>query len=423
MQPTDASAPAATTNVAVGAADDVLTQPQALPCGATLPGRIAKSAMSEQLGDRVNAPTTALNTLYRRWGAGGGGLLITGNVMVDRRHLGEPKNVVVDDARHLTQLQAWATAAQSGGTPTWVQLNHPGRQALRIAGTHPVAPSPIRPKVPGAPTPKQLTDGEIHEIVARFGAAAAVVKEAGFHGVQIHGAHGYLVSQFLSPRANERTDAWGGDAERRMRFVLEVLRAIRGRVGADYPVGIKLNSADFQRGGFTEEESMDVVAALSAEGLDLLEVSGGTYESPAMSTGGGQRESTRQREAYFLDYAERVRAVTSVPLMVTGGFRSPDGMREAIASGATDVVGLGRPFALDVAVPRTVTAGAAAPQMGARGPSTKQLEAAVELYFHTRQIQRIGAGREPASDEPLPLTAAHMLLDNGWAALRRKRGG
>ncbi len=251
------------------------------------------------------------------------------------------------------------------------------------------------------------------------------MQDAGFHGVQIHGAHGYLVSQFLSPRANERTDAWGGDATKRMRFVLEVMRAIRDRVGPAYPVGIKLNSADFQRGGFSEAESMDVVAALTAEGLDLLEVSGGTYESPAMTTGGGkeQAESTKQREAYFLDYAEKVRSVTAVPLMVTGGFRSAAGMREAITSGATDVVGLARPFALDVAVARTVTAGGTAQDMTSRRPSSKQLEAALELYFHTRQIQRIAAGHEPVIKEPMPLTAAHMLVDNGWAAFRRKRGG
>lgn len=407
----------------VDAALDVLTRPLALPCGAVLPGRIGKSAMSEQLGDRVNAPTPALNRLYARWGAGGGGLLITGNVMVDRRHLGEPKNVVVDDERHLPQLRAWAAAGQAGGTPTWVQLNHPGRQALRIAGTHPVAPSPLRPKVPGAPTPKELTDAGIHEIIERFATSAAVVQKAGFHGVQIHGAHGYLVSQFLSPRANERSDGWGGDATRRMRFVLEVLRAIRARVGADYPVGIKLNSADFQRGGFGEEESMDVVAALAAEGLDLLEVSGGTYESPAMTDGGTQRESTRRREAYFLEYAERVRGITTVPLMVTGGFRTPAGMRDAITSGATDLVGLARPYALDPAVPRTVLAGGTAPDMGSRRVRSKQLDAALELYFHTRQIQRMGAGHDPQTSEPVVLTGAHMLLDNGWAALRRKRGG
>lgn len=403
---------------------DVLTTPLDLPCGATLPGRIGKSAMSEQLGDRVNAPTPELNRLYERWGAAGGGLLITGNVMVDRKHLGEPKNVVVDDERHLAQFTAWAQGAQSGGTPTWVQLNHPGRQALRIAGTHPVAPSPLRPKVPGAPTPKALSDAEIHAIVERFAVAAKVMQDAGFHGVQIHGAHGYLVSQFLSPRANERTDAWGGDATRRMRFAVEVMRAVRDRVGPDYPVGIKLNSADFQRGGFSEEESMDVVAALSAEGLDLLEVSGGTYEAPAMTNGGPARtESTVQREAYFLEYAEKVRAVTTVPLMVTGGFRSAAGMREAIASGATDMAGLGRPYALDPEVARTVTAGGTAADMTSKRPSSKQLDAALELYFHTRQIQRIAAGKEPATQEPLPVTAGYMLVDNGWAAFRRKRGG
>lgn len=168
---------------------------------------------------------------------------------------------------------------------------------------------------------------------------------------------------------------------------------------------------------------MDVVAALAAEGLDLLEVSGGTYESPAMTDGGAQRESTRRREAYFLEYAEKVRGITTVPLMVTGGFRTPAGMRDAITSGATDLVGLARPYALDPAVPRTVLSGGTAPDMGSHRVKSKQLDAALELYFHTRQIQRMAAGHDPQTSEPVVLTGAHMLLDNGWAALRRKRGG
>ncbi len=171
------------------------------------------------------------------------------------------------------------------------------------------------------------------------------MKEAGFTGCQIHGAHGYLVSQFLSPISNTRTDQWGGPLENRARFVLEVYREIRSQVGTDYPVGIKINSTDFQRGGFTEEESMEVVQILSSEGIDLIEISGGTYEKPAMVKG-NRKQSTIEREAYFLDYIEKARRITDKPLLLTGGFRSVQVMEDALAGGKLDVIGLARPFCL-----------------------------------------------------------------------------
>ncbi|MCK9248574.1 MAG: NADH:flavin oxidoreductase/NADH oxidase family protein [Solirubrobacteraceae bacterium] len=402
-----------------------LDAPLELPGGARLPNRIAKSAMSEQLGDRRNAPTDDLVRLYERWGSGGAGLLVTGNVMVDRHHLGEPRNVVVDDERDLARLSAWARAGRRHGSRVWVQVNHPGRQALIVAGrTRPVAPSAIAPAIPGYVRPRELTSGEIEGIVERFARTARIVRDAGFDGVQVHGAHGYLVSQFLSPSANRRDDAWGGDAERRRRFVLEVVRAVRAAVGPDFPVGIKLNSADFQKGGFTAEESAAVLEALAAEGLDLLEISGGTYEAPAMV--GAVRESTARREAYFLEYAETVRdRVGGVPLMVTGGFRGASAMRDAIADGACDVVGIARPLAVDPDGARRVLEDPTArlpspePSLGPRVPRT--LTSAIALGWHTRQLQRIGAGRDPRPDEPAWRTAVGMLTANGWDAFRRRR--
>ena len=193
--------------------------------------------------------------------------------------------------------------------------------------------------------PRALEAHEIEALIARFAAAAVVARDAGFAGVQIHAAHGYLISQFLSSRTNRRDDAWGGDAERRSRFLIEIVRAIRAAVGPAFPIGVKLNSADFQRGGFTIEEAMDVARALDAAGIDLLEVSGGNYESPAM-TGSGelpaeQRQSSREREAYFLDYARRIRAVVTTPILLTGGMRSRAVMDAALASGSVDVIGLG----------------------------------------------------------------------------------
>lgn len=273
-----------------------------LPNGQVLPNRIMKSALSEALADKRNAPAHRLEQLYRTWSQGGYGLIITGNVMVDRTQLGEPGNVVIEDDRDLQALTRWAATTKDAGIPTWVQLNHPGRQAgLLTLGHTPVAPSPVPLNLPGAPTPRELTSAEIEDIIERFATAAAVCEAAGFAGVQVHGAHGYLVSQFLSPLSNRRDDEWGGDPEGRMRFVLEVVRRIRSRVSSGFTVAVKLNSADFQRGGFTEEESREVVAALAKEGLDLIEVSGGSYESPAMT--GSAAASTRAREAYFLEYA------------------------------------------------------------------------------------------------------------------------
>src|SRR5580693_4154909 len=226
-----------------------LHDPLQLPCGLVLPNRIMKAAMSEALADSGNSPGTRLERLYRTWSRGGYGLLVTGNVMVDRTQLGEPDNVVIEDERDLDALILWAKSSHDAGVPIWVQLNHPGRQSNPLALGHtPVAPSPVALNLPGATTPRELTSAEIEDIIERFAAAAVVCETAGFDGVQIHGAHGYLVAQFLSPLSNQRDDEWGGDPQRRMRFVLEVVRRIRARVSPGFAVGIKLNSADFQRG-------------------------------------------------------------------------------------------------------------------------------------------------------------------------------
>src|SRR5574343_2071147 len=218
---------------ALHAPESLMTQPQTLlatpltlPNGSVLPNRLAKSALSESLGTYDNRVTPALPTLFGRWAAGGTGLLITGNVMIDRRALGEPGNVVVEDERDLPMLQAWAESATRQGSAIWVQLNHPGKQSPKGLNRENVSPSAIPFKKDMQAffdTPRELTDAEIRDIIARFARSAAIIKKAGFSGVQIHGAHGYLVSQFLSPHHNQRTDEWGGTREKRRRFVLAVL--------------------------------------------------------------------------------------------------------------------------------------------------------------------------------------------------------
>ncbi len=377
-----------------------LSSPLALPCGVDLPNRLAKAAMSEQLGDVVtNAPTDRLARLYERWSAGGAGLLITGNVMVDRRALGEPRNVAVEDDRDLDALRAWAEASTQHGTQALVQINHPGRQSPRMLSRRPVAPSavPIKGLQTAFAKPRTLTDDEIHEIIGRFARTADIVVRAGFTGVQIHGAHGYLVSQFLSPRTNQRQDAWGGDPQRRRRFLIELVRAIRDEIGAQTPLSVKLNSADFQRGGFSEEESMAVVEALEEEGVDLLEISGGTYERAAMVGDlAEQRQSTREREAYFLEYARQVRRRTRMPLMLTGGLRSAEAMNAVLEEGAVDVIGIGRPMAVEPELPRELLSGAVAAS-GDRPQriGIKRADALTDLAWHTQQLWRLGDGQEP----------------------------
>lgn len=326
-----------------------LDTPLTLTPGCEVKNRLFKSAMSEQLGDGDNAPTPQLIQLYRTWAAGGTGLLVTGNVMIDRTALGEPKNVVLDEQSDAELFQRWADAGTLGDTQLWMQLNHPGKQIPNLINKAPVAPSAI-PLGGGLEKtfncPRALTGEEIEALIHKFAYAAGRAKAWGFTGVQIHGAHGYLVNQFLSPHHNRREDQWGGTLENRMRFLREIYRAIRTEVGDDFPIGVKLNSADFQRGGFTEEESMQVIQALESDGMDLIEVSGGNYENPSM-VGAGAKESTLQREAYFLEYAEKAKKLLNIPLVVTGGFRSAEAMSSALASGATDMIGLARPLAVE----------------------------------------------------------------------------
>lgn len=410
--------------------NNTLSSPLTLPCGQVLPNRFMKSALSEALGDPAQAPTDKLERLFETWSTGGYGLIVTGNVMVDRRHLGEPGNVAIEDDRHLDGLARWAKSTQDGGVPIWMQINHPGRQSNPFSRNQPVAPSPVALKVPGAKTPRELTGGEIEEVIDRFATASLVAETAGFNGVQIHGAHGYLVAQFLSPLSNQRTDEWGGSPENRMRFLLEVVRRIRATVSPGFAVGIKLNSADFQRGGFTEEESRDVVSRLAAESMDLIEISGGSYEAPAMM--GPKKASTVAREAYFLEYAKAVRDVAgNVPLAVTGGFRTREAMESALSSGDCDMIGLGRPAATTPAGAGSILDGADKLDSHRRGvtggavlgkvTNTRTLDGLIDLQWHTDQLHRIGAGKEPDLKRPSWKTTVAMVRRNGRDVLRRKR--
>ena len=266
----------------------ILNSPLTLPCGVTLSNRLVKGAMSELVADAQNRATVAHQTLYRSFARGGLGMLLTGNVQIDRLHLEHGGNVViqgVQDADRLGRLRAWSAAAKEQGGQIWMQLSHAGRQTQKSINRAPKAPSAVQVSLPGNKfgTPVALTEVEILGLIQRFADAAAIARETGFDGVQLHAAHGYLFSAFLSPRTNIRTDGWGGDLAGRARFLLTVVDRIRERVGADFPIAVKLNSADFQRGGFSFEDSQIVAGWLDEGGVDLIEISGGTYEQPKMA--------------------------------------------------------------------------------------------------------------------------------------------
>ena len=348
--------------------DVTLASPLTLPCGVVIKNRFGKAPLTEGLADPEHRATERHVRLYGRWAEGGAGLVVTGNVQVDRRYLERPGNVVIDgpqDERALAGLRAYARAGTANDTQLWMQLNHPGRQTPRRVCEQPVAPSAVPLNLPESAfaPPRALTADEVDDIIARFTHAAKVAQEAGFSGVQVHAAHGYLLSQFLTPLVNQRTDKWGGSLENRARLLLEVVRSIRAACGPSFPIGAKLNSSDFQQGGFDNDECLQVVQWLEQAGLDHLEISGGNYEQPSMmgsktSEGKTVAESTVRREAYFMEYAEQIRSVSKLPLMVTGGFRSRAGMEEALASGALDMIGLGRPMCVETDAPNRLLAGA-----------------------------------------------------------------
>ena len=337
----------------------LLSSPLTLPCGATLPNRLCKAAMTEGLANPQLQATPELETLYRRWSEGGAGLLLTGNVQIDRRVLERPGNVAIDNNGGEAALRAWAKAGTVNGNHLWMQISHAGRQSPRYVTGRPLGPSAVQLEMLGNyAKPRALTEDEILDFIQRFARVAVTARDTGFTGVQVHSAHGYLLSSFLSPVTNRRTDAWGGSLENRARFLLETLRAVRKAVGDDFPVALKLNSDDFRKGGFSNEDCLQVVEWLNSERVDLLEISGGTYEQPQLLGFSGkadsaapQRASTRAREAYFLDYAEGIRKVAKMPLMVTGGFRTTAGMEATLQEGHCDVIGLGRPLCTDTDAP------------------------------------------------------------------------
>lgn len=378
-----------------------------LPNGVTLKNRIVKSAMSEALGDAHNNPTRAQIDLFARWSAGGAALLITGNTPVDRMHLEHAGNFVLDPTSDMAQVKALVAAGQSGGAKILAQLAHAGRQTPEAINTHPTSISDVALTLPGYGAPKPATEAAIDAVIAKFAQSARFAEDAEFDGVEIHAAHGYLLSSALSPRINTRMDKWGGTLENRARLTLDVVRAVRATVAAHFIVTVKLNSSDFQKGGFDHADSVQVAVMLEAEGVDFIEISGGNFEEPTAYQHESKSGSTQVREAYFLEYAAAIKAALRIPLMVTGGFRSTNVMNDAIDSGKTDLIGMGRPFITDPGFAAKLLDGTItkAPAIEQGFPPADTLPRGAVLNWFCAQLALVGRTGKP--DLSVPVIEGH----------------
>lgn len=392
-----------------------------LPNGTSIPNRIAKAAMEENMADGEHAPSIALMQLYRAWADGGAGLILTGNVMIDRRAMTGPGGVVLEDSSQLPAFRNWARIGRAKGAQVWLQLNHPGRQMMKNLGQETLAPSAV-PLDLGQhskrfATPKAMTEQNIHEVSTRFVNAARLGEQAGFSGTQIHAAHGYLLSQFLSPLTNRRTDRWGGSLENRARLLLDTVKAVRTAVSPSFSVSVKLNSADFQRGGFDVADAKHVVEMLNELRVDLVELSGGNYEAPAMQ-GSARDGRTLAREAYFLEFARDIAAIAKMPVMVTGGIRRI-GVVEQVLDGGVAMAGIGTALAIEPDLPNAWRKGEdPQPEIAPIRWKSKPLASLAAMAVVKFQLRRLSQGR--TSNPGVSAFKALLFSQLRTASLTRK---
>lgn len=405
--------------------ENLLFTPITLPNGTTIKNRFFKSAMSEGMGTRDFQPKKNIATLYKRWAEGGTGLIITGNIMVDPKGTAEPGNIVFDKNSNMEILKDWAKQGQQHGAKVMVQLNHPGKQVPKTIAKETVAPSTIplgNDLNKLFSTPRALTTSEVEELVQKFITSAKVAKEADFSGVQIHAAHGYLISQFLSPHDNRRTDKYGGSLENRMRFLKEIYLGMREELGKDFTIGIKINSTDFKEDGLTEEDSLKTIIELANLGLDFVEISGGTYERPAMM--GATSKSTNQ--VFFAEYSKKLKQKIEIPVVVTGGIRSINAMNTLLNDNTTDFIGIARPLTIDPNIPNKIKQGTYTIVETTRvSTGVKKLDkifgSLLGIVYYQVLMQNIAKGKESKATKNAWPSLIQAVYNQGLAVLFPQR--
>lgn len=322
--------------------EDLLFTPFTLPCGQVIKSRLIKSAMSDSLGDGTGHPSNTQIRLYERWAEGGIAASIIGEVQGLSGFAEKPGNLVLNAHSNLDKFTQLADRAQKNDSLLWLQLGHAG--ALSYAPTSaPKGPTAL--ELNGLSC-EALTLDEIAQVKEQFAQTAGLAQKTGFGGVQIHAAHGFLLSQFLSPLFNKREDEYGGSIENRMRLLIETISSVREAVGELFPIAVKLNSSDQLEGGLSQEDALSVIRALDQTSVDLVDISGGTYFPGAKAASDGAGKGP-----YFLEFAKAARTLTSKPLMLTGGFKTKIQADEAVSSGTIDFVGLARAVIVDPSLP------------------------------------------------------------------------
>ena len=337
-----------------------------------LPNRLVRAATSETMATTEGVVTDSYVDLYRRLAEGGAGLLLTGHMYVDPRGQASANQTGIHHDRVIPALRRATSAVHEAGGRIFAQLGHCGSQTM-MSSIRPVAPSPVPNAMYGV-QPEELTPKDIEGLVRSFGEAARRAADAGFDGIHIHGGNGYLISEFCSPHANTRTDQWGGDAERRSRFMFEVYGAVRSAVGASFPVTARLSVEDSVPGGLQREESLQRARTLADRGIDGFETTYGVMRSylenirPYVAVRRRQawRNLLVQRvwkpageEAYYRPFARAVKQATGLPVILVGGVRTTDLMSEVLASGNADFLAMARPFIREPDLVRKLEAGRA----------------------------------------------------------------
>ena len=392
--------------------------------GKTAPNRFLKAAMTERISswnpenlEARGVPSKNLINVYKRWGEGALGVILSGNIMIDYDQLEAAGNPIIPrtasfDGERFEAFKDMATQAKKHGCLFVGQISHPGRQCESRIQKTPVSASDVQLEgnIMGMTfaKPHAASSEEIHRVIDGFGHAAEYMEKAGFDGIELHGAHGYLLAQFLSPTTNRRTDQYGGSLENRARLIVEIAQEVRKRTRPDFILGIKLNSVEFQDKGFNPEDARELCKILEANRFDFVELSGGTYESLAFVH---KRDSTRKRESFFLEFAELIApALKHTKTYVTGGFKTAGAMVKALD--VVDGVGLGRPVTQEFHLCRDILEGKV------KGAIKQRLDDdnfGLTNVAAGTQIRQVGKDQEPMDLSREEIEQAFMKDMGEWA--------